>query len=240
MDASVVQSSTVIVDDAFFQIQIVHNWMVVFCFHGFTSKKPALPHRACITVPHLGIWGWKGWRTQITYENTLNQSNHGNSTRFRCYCNSIPFRSRPSNGHPHTNHFRHLGVRDVVRDNFGKFWKVPGIPFLAWASWNDHWGRWLEVSQKRSCRFLRIHSSVGPNILGHTISGINTAKLWAVKEHSKEKRERALSKNQPNHVLADSAQKLCSFHHLVVSVGCPSSLCIPRHPNPHSKGVDVP
>ena len=57
MDASVVQSSIVIVDDASFQIQIVHNWMVVFCFHGFTSKKPALPHRACITVPHLGIWG---------------------------------------------------------------------------------------------------------------------------------------------------------------------------------------
>lgn len=48
-----------------------------------------------------------------------------------------PFRFR-HNGHPHTNHFRHLGVRDVVRDDFGKFWKVPGIPFLdAWARWND-------------------------------------------------------------------------------------------------------
>lgn len=50
------------------------------------------------------------------------------------------------NGHPHTNHFRHLGVRDVVRDDFGKFWKVPGIPFLdATARWNDPWGRWWEV-----------------------------------------------------------------------------------------------
>ena len=41
---------------------------------------------------------------------------------------TLPLQHR-YNGHPHTNHFRHLGIRDVVRDDFGKFWKVPGIPF---------------------------------------------------------------------------------------------------------------